>query len=811
MLELKNIKKKYIIGETCQQVLKDINISFRKNEFTSILGASGSGKTTLLNVIGGLDNYDNGDLIIDGISTKRYNDRDWDSYRNYRVGFIFQNYNLISHQTILANVEIALTLSGVSKNIRRKKAIEALDKVGLKKHINKRPNQLSGGQMQRVAIARALVNNPDIILADEPTGALDSETSIQIMELLKKISEEKLVIMVTHNPELAKKYSTRIIELKDGTIINDTNPFTEKETKTPTKKTNKTSMSLLTSLSLSFNNLLTKKGRTILTAFAGSIGIIGIALISSLSNGVSNYVSNMERNSLSDYPITFEKNSYDFSKLLNLTETENIKCDKDTLCSEDDITNQVKLLTNGLIKKNNLQKFKKFLDTKEELKNYTTEIQYGYNLDLQIYSNNHNNYTRINPNNFTILGNQDISQSNTNILLQSDTPPVFEELIDNQDVLTNKYDLIYGNLPKEYNELILIVGKDNIIPDSILYALDIKNRKEVSNIIENTTNKDKLNNKSTKYSYDDILNINYKLILNTDYYKYENGIYRDYSNDKNYMKEIINNGLDIKIVGILRAKEDDASKNVIGYKHSLTKYVINNISKTQIYKDQINNKKINVLTQTEFDNLTNTYENITKTLGIANLENPDKINIYPKDFKSKEAIIKLVNAYNQEQKDNNRNDLVVSYTDLIKTVVNGVTSIINIISLVLISFVAISLIVSSIMIAIITYISVLERTKEIGILRAIGASKKDISRVFKAETIIEGLIAGLMGIGIAMFISLPINIIVKALANIDKIATMPLNSALFLIILSIILNVIAGLIPANMASKKNPVIALRNE
>lgn len=811
MLELKNIKKKYIIGETCQQVLKDINISFRKNEFTSILGASGSGKTTLLNVIGGLDNYDNGDLIIDGISTKRYNDRDWDSYRNYRVGFIFQNYNLISHQTILANVEIALTLSGVSKNIRRKKAIEALDKVGLKKHINKRPNQLSGGQMQRVAIARALVNNPDIILADEPTGALDSETSIQIMELLKKISEEKLVIMVTHNPELAKKYSTRIIELKDGTIINDTNPFTEKETKTPTKKTNKTSMSLLTSLSLSFNNLLTKKGRTILTAFAGSIGIIGIALISSLSNGVSNYVSNMERNSLSDYPITFEKNSYDFSKLLNLTETENIKCDKDTLCSEDDITNQVKLLTNGLIKKNNLQEFKKFLDTKEELKNYTTEIQYGYNLDLQIYSNNHNNYTRINPNNFTILGNQDISQSNTNILLQSDTPPVFEELIDNQDVLTNKYDLIYGNLPKEYNELILIVGKDNIIPDSILYALDIKNRKEVSNIIENTTNKDKLNNKSTKYSYDDILNINYKLILNTDYYKYENGIYRDYSNDKNYMKEIINNGLDIKIVGILRAKEDDASKNVIGYKHSLTKYVINNISKTQIYKDQINNKKINVLTQTEFDNLTNTYENITKTLGIANLENPDKINIYPKDFKSKEAIIKLVNAYNQEQKNNNRNDLVVSYTDLIKTVVNGVTSIINIISLVLISFVAISLIVSSIMIAIITYISVLERTKEIGILRAIGASKKDISRVFKAETIIEGLIAGLMGIGIAMFISLPINIIVKALANIDKIATMPLNSALFLIILSIILNVIAGLIPANMASKKNPVIALRNE
>lgn len=813
MLELKNIKKKYIIGETYQQVLKDITINFRKNEFTSILGSSGSGKTTLLNIIGGLDKYDSGELIIDNISTKRYNDRDWDSYRNYRVGFIFQSYNLIAHQTVLANVEIALTLSGVSKSTRRKKALEALNKVGLKNHINKRPNQLSGGQMQRVAIARALVNDPEIILADEPTGALDSETSIQVMDLLKEIAKDKLVIMVTHNPELAKQYSTRIIELKDGTIINDSNPFNEKTPKIPPKKITKTAMSLLTSLSLSFNNLLTKKGRTILTAFAGSIGIIGIALITSLSNGVSNYVSNMERDSLSDYPITFEKNSYDFSKILTLTETEKETCDNDKLCSFDDITNQVKLLTNGLIKKNNLQEFKKFLDTNKELKNYTTEIQYGYNLDLQIYSNNHNNYTRVNPNNFTILNNQNINQNQSDItnLLQNDTTPVFEELLDNQSVIKSKYELLHGKLPEAYNELVLIVKKDNTIQDSILYALDIKDRKEINTILENKTNNKLKNNKSTSYSYDDILNINYKLILNTDYYKYENGIYRDYSNDKNYMKEIIDKGLDIKIVGILRAKENDNSKNIVGYTKALTKYVIDNISKTSIYKDQVNNQKINVLTKTEFDNFTNTYENITKTLGIANIENPDKINIYPKDFNSKEQIIKIIDNYNKEQKDNNHNDLVVSYTDLIKTVVSSVTSIINIISLVLIGFVAISLIVSSIMIAIITYISVLERTKEIGILRAIGASKKDISRVFKAETIIEGLIAGLMGIGIAIFISLPINVIVKALTNIDKIASMPLNSAIFLILLSIILNVIAGLIPANIASKKDPVIALRSE
>lgn len=810
MLELKEITKKYIIGETSQQVLKGINITFRKNEFTSILGASGSGKTTLLNIIGGLDKYDNGDIIIEGVSTKKYTDRDWDSYRNYRVGFIFQSYNLIGHQTVLSNVEIALTLSGVSKKERKRRAIEALEKVGLKDHIYKRPNQLSGGQMQRVAIARALVNNPEIILADEPTGALDSETSIQIMELLHEIAKDKLVIMVTHNPELAREYSTRIITLKDGIIIDDSNPYKEEKTEVKKRKITKTSMSLFTSLGLSFNNLLTKKGRTILTAFAGSIGIIGIALILSLSNGVSKYVSNMERDSLSDYPLTFEKNSYDFSKIFEMSEKEKVECSGDKLCSEDDITDQVNLLTDSLIKKNNLQEFKKYLDSNEEIKDYVTEIQYGYNLDLQIYSNRSDNYTRVSPNTFSILNsNMGEEQGGISFAVSDTTTPVFQELLDNEEVLNSKYEIVAGTLPKDYNELVLVIGKDNIIPDSILYALDIKDRKEVGKLLEGIKKDSK--SESTSYSYEDILKLSYKLILNTDYYKKEDGVYRDYSNDKNYMNDIIDNGLDIKVVGIIRSKEKDTAANYVGYKHSLTEYVIEQISKTDIYKDQVNNKEVNVLTQEEFDGLNNTYENTAKILGIADLENPDIINIYPKDFDSKEKIVTLIDSYNEEQKKNNKNDLVVSYTDLIKTVVSGVTSIINIISFVLIGFVAISLIVSSIMIAIITYISVLERTKEIGVLRAIGASKKDVSRVFKAETIIEGLIAGLLGIGIALLISVPVNLIVSALAGIDSVSSLPLGSAIFLILLSILLNVIAGHIPSKMASKKDPVIALRSE
>lgn len=806
MLELKNIKKSYYIGYNEQPVLKGISVKFRNNEFTSILGASGSGKTTLLNIIGGLDKYNDGDLIIDGNSTKNYSDRDWDSYRNYRVGFIFQSYNLIGHQTILSNVEIALTLSGVSKEERKRRAKEALVKVGLEEHINKKPNQLSGGQMQRVAIARALVNDPEIILADEPTGALDSETSVQIMELLKEVAKDKLIIMVTHNPEIAKKYSTRIIELKDGLILKDSNPVKEKKEDKKDKEINRTSMSLLTSLGLSYNNLLTKKGRTILTALAGSIGIIGIALILSLTNGVNGYVKQMERDSLTSYPIMVEKDSIDISKLFSFEEEEKIECEKDKICSKNDISKKITMVTDGLIKKNDLTQFKTYIEENEQINKYVNEITYGYNLDLQIYSTNS---TKVNPNTFNVFSGIPFESEEAKEIMSSYTKSesVFTELLDNEDYLNTQYEVLAGSLPKEYNEIVIIVPKDSIISDSVLYALDIKDRNELSKNME-----EKISNteNSTTYTYEDLMNRSYKLVLNSDYYKKVNGIYIDYSNDYNYMKNIVNNGLDIKVVGVLRAKKD-ATSDKVGYKHSLTEYVINEISKKDIYKDQTSNKEINVLTGVEFSETGTTYEETTKKLGIADLNNPSSISIYPKDFDSKEEIISLIDKYNEEQKKNGHEEYVIEYTDALKALVSGITTIITIVSFVLIGFVAISLIVSSIMISIITYISVLERTKEIGILRAIGASKKDVSRVFIAETIIEGLFAGCLGILVAFLICQPINIIVKQLADISNIASLPIGGSVFLISLSVLLNVIAGIIPAKMAAKKDPVVALRTE
>lgn len=806
MLELKEIKKSYTVGGVEQQVLKGINVKFRRNEFASILGASGSGKTTLLNIIGGLDKYDSGDLVIDGNSTKKYKDRDWDSYRNYRVGFIFQSYNLIGHQTVLSNVEIALTLSGVSKEERKRRAKEALIKVGLEEHIYKKPNQLSGGQMQRVAIARALVNDPEIILADEPTGALDSETSIQIMDLLKEVAKDKLIIMVTHNPEIAKKYSTRIIELKDGLILKDSNPVKEKKEDKKDKKINKTSMSLLTSLGLSYNNLLTKMGRTLLTALAGSIGIIGIALILSLTNGVNGYVKQMERDSLTSYPITIEKDSVDLSKLFDFGEEEKIECDKDKICSRNDIATKVSMITDGMIKKNDLTKFKDYLEEGEKFKKYANEITYGYNLDLQIYSKSN---IRINPNTFNVFAGFSFESEEAREIISSysKAESVFTELLDNEDYLNTQYEILAGNFPKDYNEVVIIVPSDSIISDSVLYALDIKDRSELSKKIE-----DKILNKkdSTTYSYEELMNREYKLVLNSDYYKKENGIYIDYSNDYNYMKNLINNGLDIKVVGILRAKKD-ATSDKIGYKHSLTEYVIREISKTSIFKDQTSNKEVNVLTGVSFSDTGTTYEETASKLGIADLENPSSINIYPKDFDSKEKIISLIDKYNEEQKKAGNEEYIIEYTDALKALVSGITTIITIVSFVLIGFVAISLIVSSIMISIITYISVLERTKEIGILRAIGASKKDVSRVFIAETIIEGLFAGCLGIFVAFLICQPINVIVKQLVDISNIASLPIGGSIFLILLSVGLNVIAGIIPAKMAAKKDPVVALRTE
>ena len=792
MLELKNIKKSYKIGENYQEVLKDINIKFRKNEFTSILGTSGSGKTTLLNIIGGLDKYDDGDLIIDEISTKKYNDVDWDTYRNYRVGFIFQSYNLIMHQSVFSNVEIALTLSGVSKSERRKRVIEALEKVGLKEHINKKPNQLSGGQMQRVAIARALVNDPEIILADEPTGALDSNTSVQIMELLKDIAKDRLVIMVTHNPDLAKEYSTRIIELKDGQILNDSNPYegkNDEKRKEEEKTVKKTSMSLLTSLSLSFNNLLTKKGRTFLTAFAGSIGIIGIALILALSNGVNNYATKLEKDSLSDYPITLEKTSYDLMGSLSsaFREIEKPKNEDGKLYSKDDIVAELKNSPEkGLVTKNNLKEIKKFIDNNTEIKNYAEDIEYKYNMNVQVYTSD---YSKVNPTN--MKGSQNSS--------------IFTEI----KIKNEKYEVLAGNMPEKYNEIVLVVGENNTINDSILYALGIKNKNELANDIEKMGKDINFKVESSSYEYSDILNRTYKLILNTDYYKEENGKFINYSSDYEYMKDIIDKGEDIKIVGIV--KEKDSLESKIGYTHDLTMHILEKISKTSIYEKQINNKDVNVITGEAFDGITTTYDELVQELGIYEIEDPSIINIYPKDYDSKEKIVEIIDKYNDEKKANNQEDLVVKYSDMMKSLVGGIKKVINVISFVLIGFVAISLIVSSIMIAIITYISVLERTKEIGILRAIGASKKDIKRVFRAETIIEGVIAGVLGIAITLLLSIPINLIVNSLAKVDNIARLPFGSAIILILLSVVLNVVAGSIPSKMAAKKDPVESLRTE
>ena len=788
MLELKNIKKSYIVGETIQEVLKGIDIIFRKNEFASILGSSGSGKTTLLNIIGGLDKYDDGDLIIDEISTHEFKDRDWDSYRNYRVGFIFQSYNLIMHQSVLQNVELALTLSGISKSERTRRAIGVLEKVGLKDHVYKKPNQLSGGQMQRVAIARALVNNPEIILADEPTGALDSVTSIQIMDLLKDISKDKLVIMVTHNPEIAKKYSTRIIELKDGLIINDSNPVKNKEKdNNETRKVTRTSMPLLSALSLSFNNLLTKKGRSLLTAFAGSIGIIGIALILALSNGVNNYAKKLERDSLSDYPLKIEKTSYDLLGTLSAAFSmigEKEECEKDKVCSIDDIVRVSAITDEGVLKKNNTKAFKKFLESTKEFEELVTRIEYDYGITPQVYTSD---YEKVNP---------------SNLGVNSDEKNLFKEI----DPQEKKYELLAGSLPSNESEIVLVVNNDNQINDTILYSLGIKDKKVLLEDISKVKKDNKYRVENSSFSYDKLLNYTYKLILNTDYYELENNIYIDHSNDQKFMKNKIDNGMTIKVVGIIKDTED--ADSFVGYTKQLTEKVIEMNSQTEIYKAQINNQSINVLTGEEFDDFLNTYEDVVSKLAIYELDDPSSISIYPKDYKSKEKIEELITKYND---DNKFTDLEITYSDIMKGVVGGITKVVDIVSYVLIAFVAISLIVSSIMISIITYISVLERTKEIGILRAIGASKKDVRRVFIAETIIEGAIAGILGIAVALCLSNLINVILVAGFKFESIAKLPLTSAITLIFLSIILNVIAGYKPASMAAKKDPVEALRTE
>ena len=813
MLKLKNITKIYELDSFRQIALNDININFRKSEFVSILGQSGSGKTTMLNILGGLDGYTSGDLIVNGVSTKEYKDRDWDSYRNHRIGFIFQSYNLITHQSILANVELALTLTGVSKKERRKKAIKALKEVGLENHIYKKPNQLSGGQMQRVAIARALINDPEIILADEPTGALDSETSIQIMNILKEIASNRLVIMVTHNPELAHNYSTRIVELKDGKIISDSMPFEGEEHKennyTKKKKTRQTSMSFTTAFGLSLNNLMTKKGRTILTAFAGSIGIIGIAVILSISTGVQNYIDKTEEETLSSYPITIEETTIDIGSFMENSSSEKTLCKDGMICSNNIMGDFISATTSSHIS-NNLEKFKTFLDNNEEIKNMVNDIKYHYGFDLQIYSNNNDNIVKVNPNTLAqaMMGNSNGSPS---MGMMATSQNVFTELMDNKRLLEGQYDVLKGRFPEKYNEIVLIVDDDNRLTDYTMYALGLKDQKDILQLQQNIMNNVPYESVVTSYSYDDILNLKYKLVLNTDYYQKENGFWIDKSNDPSYLKKIVDSGIELEIVGILKPSEDSTTSlsDVIGYTSDLVKYVMEENNKSDIVKEQKNDINKNVFSNTSFDGLINTYEMNLRILGVTELEKPTSIDIYPKSFEDKETIKNIIDEYNQDKKNSDSEDEVITYTDYVGALMSGVTSIIDVITIVLIGFVAVSLVVSSIMIAIITYISVLERTKEIGILRAIGASKKDISRVFNAETFIEGLIAGVLGIGVTLLINLPINLIVGKLVGVSSIATLEPVSAIILVLISITLTVIAGFIPSKMASKKDPVESLR--
>ena len=867
MLKLKNIKKIYVSGDEKVEALKGISIEFRESEFVSILGQSGCGKTTLLNIIGGLDRYTSGDLIINGKSTKDFKDRDWDAYRNYSVGFVFQSYNLIGHQTVLSNVELALTISGVSRKERKQRAIKALEEVGLKEQIHKKPNQLSGGQMQRVAIARALVNNPDIILADEPTGALDTKTSVQVMEILKKISKDKLIIMVTHNPELAEKYSSRIIKILDGKITDDSDPIEhQKEEKQPDTKKRRTSMKFLTALRLSLNNLMTKKGRTILTSFAGSIGIIGIALILAISTGVQNYINKVEEDTLSSYPITIEESTVDMSSLMQSMSgenTDNTENKEEGKAYSADIMNDMITTLSNKKQSNNLKELKKYLDDGDnEITKNSNSIKYGYDININLYrANTDDGIVRVNPSTvMNAFGMGDMIEAQNNSAMSSvfgssmmTNTDVCFEMLDNQQLLESQYDLVKGSWPKQYNEVVLVLKEDGRIDDYTLYSLGLKDQSELKDKWKAVENGEKLdeNQESISYSYDDLLNLQFKLLLNSDYYQKQNGLWINKEDDDNYLKEKINNAETVKIVGIIKQNEQSAvSTSVtsgIGYTKQLKEYVVEKSNDTQIVKEQKENKDVNVFSGLKFptDEDTSTMENLTaeqrmamsklsseeiaqmmetysankdasyeknlQKLGAVDIDTPTSISIYPKDFEAKDKISDAIEEYNQKQRDNGKEENTISYTDIVGTMMKSVSQIINTISYVLIAFVAISLIVSSIMIGIITYISVLERTKEIGILRAIGASKKDISRVFNAETLIIGLISGLIGIGITVLLTLPINSMIYAVTGVKVVTAVPFKAGVILVLISMFLTIIAGLIPAKIASKKDPVIALRTE
>lgn len=929
MLKLKNIVKTYVTGDLKQDALKGVSINFRENEFVFILGQSGSGKTTMLNIIGGLDRYTSGDLVINGVSTKKYKDADWDFYRNNSIGFVFQSYNLIPHQSVLANVELALTLAGISKKERKQRAISVLKKVGLGDHMHKKPNQMSGGQMQRVAIARALINNPDILLADEPTGALDSETSIQIMELLKEIAKDKLVIMVTHNPELAKKYSTRIVKLLDGKIVGDSNPYEEYEVSATSQKRRKISMSFFTALSLSFNNLRTKKGRTILTSFAGSIGIIGIALILALSTGMSTYISDVQKDTMSSYPLTISSETVDLSNVMGQrremigerrgTDTEEGTDLSGVYADYTDIESS-EMITSSIIE-NNLTEFKKYLDDPDsEIQQYLGEngVIYTYDVRFSVYSHDADDVlvsSDADTDNISSLGGSDTDSSggvgdrqgimsaalgNTS----SSGAENFSELMVGANgatvsqVITDSYDVLYGKWPENYDEVILVLDKNNGISAGTLYQLGLITAEQYETAVEKIDNGEEADEIS--FDYADICSHTFYLVPACDHYiENENGSFTFIDDNSVDEEQLLENAVELKITGIVRPAPDAENASIqstVAYTSELTDYVINHTNESAVIMAQEKTPEINVLTGMEFeapDNDTKiadakeyirvmgvsdkaslykmvmyystqnteeskesqqtgqignaagdmdmdentmaaaldqwiandpdedillkfydeyiagaTYEENLESFGKVSYDAPLSINIYADSFEDKDAISECIENYNETTDE----DAQITYTDYVALLTSSVTTIINGISYVLIAFVAISLIVSCIMIGIITHISVMERTKEIGILRALGASKHNISQVFNAETFIIGCCAGLLGIGVSFLLMIPINSMIEKISGISGLtARLPVTSALVLIVLSIIITLVGGLLPAKKAAKKDPVIALRSE
>ncbi|HIW74807.1 MAG TPA: ABC transporter ATP-binding protein/permease [Firmicutes bacterium] len=902
MLQIKNISKQYKTGDLTQRALDGVSLNLRDNEFVAVLGPSGSGKTTLLNIIGGLDHYDDGDLIINGISTKRYRDRDWDSYRNHTIGFVFQSYNLIPHQSVLANVELALTISGISKRERKKRAREALEKVGLGEQAHKRPNQMSGGQMQRVAIARALVNNPDILLADEPTGALDSETSIQVMELLKEVAKDRLVVMVTHNPELAQTYATRTVRLKDGKILDDTDPFAVNEQEmAPPKHENmgRASMSFLTALSLSFNNLRTKKARTLLTSFAGSIGIIGIALILSISTGVNNYITAIQKDTMTAYPITIDAQSFDLSSMMELgMEAGTAERDHalDAVYSNSLGLEMVSSMT-ASITENNLTAFKKYLDDPDsEIRQYLGEngVVYSYDVQFDAYAYDPEGEL-VNTDGSTLQNGQGPSAGGMASMGGMMGPSGnFDEILPGQDgaliskAVTDNYDLLYGSWPQSYDEVVLVLDANNEISASALYELGLLPSGEYKELMARIENGEEVELEEHSWSYEEICSQTFRLVPACDYYEeQEDGSFRNLAEKKETLRELVDGALTLKVVGVVRPAEDASATPVtrpVGYTRALTDYLIEHTAESPVVRAQQESPDVSVLSGLRFapsddadriadakTYLTNlsvsdkaalcadmvramygddpqraemmlsmsetqlaaaldqylldpeddvllmiydayispgTYDGNMETFGYVSLDAPSSISLYADSFEDKDSISACIERYNSTAAAEDQ----ITYTDYVGLLMSSVTTIVNIITYVLIAFVAVSLVVSSIMIGIITYISVLERTKEIGILRAIGASKRNISQVFNAETFIVGLCAGLIGVGVTCLLNFPINAIIHALAGTDVVnASLPLPGAVILVALSMALTLIAGLIPSRKAAKKDPVTALRTE